>query len=122
MSQHFADSEKPSLFSCATALSSTSGSRPPMTTLQPFAANSRAIPNPIPRLPPVTTAVLPASSLFMQWTLNQRRIHHEGTEDTEKIQDRNQYVISRDRSLASEVSIDAERMLRALRVSVVNRF
>jgi hypothetical protein len=66
---------------------------------------------------------LPASSLFMQWTLIlQRRIHHEDTEDTEKIQDRNQYVISRDRSLASEVSIDAKRMLRALRVSVVNRF
>src|SRR5438270_567076 len=123
MSQHFADTEIPSLWSCVTALSSASGSRAPITTLQPFAANSRAIPSPIPRLPPVTTAVLPASSSFMQWMLIlQTRIHHGGTETRRKFRIEDQYFICCDRSLESKLYTHAGGISPCLRASVVNRF
>ena len=52
--------------------SRSSALRAQMTTSQPDSANSLAIALPIPRLPPVTMAVLPSSSRSISRTLPTR--------------------------------------------------
>ena len=57
--------EPPAPVIAATAASPVAASRPVISTLAPLAAKSRAMPLPIPLLPPVTTTDFPAIDVNM---------------------------------------------------------